>query len=173
MERIIDHRYRARIEFSANISNFIVHEAGKRVWDVSSRNITRQLRFAFPAHQIICYNIKQLCRSTISQSVTVVFFLGRAVETLLQRFLCVPSVLNGWPTFQLDAEHASLLECFHHSRERRDAREHAWSSTVRGYSESGTWMCCTYTPSLPWKIADVFQAKVGGKLQLSVLLTPM
>ena len=69
VERIIDHRYRARIEFSANISNFIVHEAGKRVWNVSSRNITGQLRFTFPAHQIICYNIKHLCRSTISLQV--------------------------------------------------------------------------------------------------------
>ena len=37
--RIIGHRYRARIEFSANVSNFIVHDAGKTVWNVSSRNI--------------------------------------------------------------------------------------------------------------------------------------
>ena len=41
VEKIIDYRYRERIEFSANISNFIVHEAGKRVWNVSSRNIAR------------------------------------------------------------------------------------------------------------------------------------
>ena len=47
MERVIGHRYRAEIEFSANISNFVVHGAGKRVWNVSSRNIDKQLWFVF------------------------------------------------------------------------------------------------------------------------------
>ena len=84
MERTIGHRYRARIEFSANISNFIVHEAGKRVWNVSSKNIARLLRFAFPVQRIIFYTIKQLSKNAVSQFVTVVFFLCQVVETLQQ-----------------------------------------------------------------------------------------
>ena len=81
VERIIGHRYRARIELSANTGDFIVHETGKRFWNVSSRHIARQLRFAFPAKRMICYTIKHLSRSTVSQFVTVEFLLCRAVET--------------------------------------------------------------------------------------------
>ena len=51
VEKIIDYRYRERIEFSANIGNDIVHETGKRVLSVSSKNVARQLQFAFPAQQ--------------------------------------------------------------------------------------------------------------------------
>ena len=82
VERIIGHRYRARIEFSANIGNSIFHETGKNVWNVSSRNVATPLPFAFPAQQIICHTIKQLSRSTVSQFVIVVLLLCQAVETL-------------------------------------------------------------------------------------------
>ena len=66
MERVIGHRYRAEIEFSANISNFGVHETAKRLWNVSSRNVDWQLWFTFPAQQIICYTITQLSRNTVT-----------------------------------------------------------------------------------------------------------
>ena len=83
MERIIGHgRYRAKIKFSANTGNFKVQETGKRVWNVSSRNVARQLQLTFTAQQIIYYTIKQLSTSIVSQFVTAVFFFCQVVETL-------------------------------------------------------------------------------------------
>ena len=53
MERIMCHMSRARIVFSTSIGNFIMHETGKRVWNVVCRNAARQLRFAFPAKHLL------------------------------------------------------------------------------------------------------------------------